>query len=584
MRAPIVPLAACLGLLVIARTPEVRAQPAADDEPAEIPAVPLASRVVSRGLSLVGPTTPWRWQVQRAPQLAPQIGALAVSGLAVVAGREEAPIPVLGAGEAPAAWPFALDVPGEAALPAGTRDERISAAWGQATFTLGPADQGLAVLELRVRYQDGLAVWLNGLEVVRAALPRTPATALARRPHGPEWETFLIPVGPGVLRLGRNQLAIEVHPSGRRDAPTAAVELVGRRERGIVRGPVLAQVTPGTARVVVDTDDDTPCVLAWGAGDGGLEHRLTSAPGRHHEFTLTGLPSRGAVRYQVEAGATRATHVFQTAPRAGDVLRIGVYGDVRGGHTVHRQLVERMLAEPLDAVAVTGDMVLRGSDRGDWQRFFAITEPLLGAVPYLPAIGNHDLGWNTGGRPEAFALPPGPADRPPGAFWYSVDIADVHLVFLDSNAYERTEQEVWLDADLAAARAGGARAILAITHDGPYSRGTHRGNREARRRFAPILVRHGVDLVLSGHDHLYQRGAQDGLPWIVTGGGGASLYPVVCGAPGRPRCKAEDGMEIALREHHYLVLTIGPTTLEVCPRRPDGRLLEPCVRYPLHRR
>jgi hypothetical protein len=41
---------------------------------------------------------------------------------------------------------------------------------------------------------------------------------------------------------------------------------------------------------------------------------------------------------------------------------------------------------------------------------------------------------------------------------------------------------------------------------------------------------------------------------------------------------------LALRAHHYLVITIGPTTLEVCPRRPDGRLLEPCIRYALHRR
>jgi 3',5'-cyclic AMP phosphodiesterase CpdA len=271
-------------------------------------------------------------------------------------------------------------------------------------------------------------------------------------------------------------------------------------------------------------------------------------------------------------------------PRPGAPIRIGVYGDVRGGHATHARLVGHMLREGLDAVAVTGDMVLHGSDEADWQRFFAVTRELLAQVPYWPAVGNHDLGWNGADHArsagEVFALPPGPPGRPPGAYWYSRDIADVHLVFLDSNAYDRAEQEAWLDADLAAARARRVRAILAFTHDGPFARGYHGGNAVARARYVPILAKHRADLLFAGHDHLYQRGEHAGVRYVVTGGGGAPLYALRCGVPGRPRCARADGMRAIAREHHSAVLTVA-RDLELCVRRADGTLIEKCVRYPL---
>jgi 3',5'-cyclic AMP phosphodiesterase CpdA len=155
-------------------------------------------------------------------------------------------------------------------------------------------------------------------------------------------------------------------------------------------------------------------------------------------------------------------------------------------------------------------------------------------------------------------------------------------VFLDSNAYERADQETWLEADLAAARAAKARAIIAFTHDGPYARGYHGGSAIARDRYVPILLKYKVDLVLSGHDHIYQRGDAKGLRYVVSGGGGASLYGIRCGVSGRPKCAVEDGMQAVMKEHHYLVLTIG-RDLEMCARKPDGSLLERCTRLRLLR-
>ncbi|MGE0868732.1 MAG: metallophosphoesterase [Kofleriaceae bacterium] len=511
---------------------------------------------VANARSLVHPSAPWRWQ------------SIVVSRSA---GGEPAP-----AANAPAGWPWAL-ASESAAIAAASEATRVAAAFGLTTFTLAEADQGLHVLELRVRYRDGIAVWLNGIEVARRALqPRGSPIAPALRPHGPEWETFYIPVAPAMLRLGRNILAIELRPSKRRDAPTVIADLIGRRDLGITRGPILTDRTATTAAITVLTDPAVEARIEWGTGT--LDHSAISPPGDRHQFVLTDLPARGRTTYRVTAGATStARHAVIAPPSAGDVVRIGVYGDVRGGHAIHQQIVRAMVDEPLDLVAVTGDMVLRGSDRADWQRFFTITAPLLARVRYLPAIGNHDLGDDD----RALALPAGPPDRPDGMFWYSYDLADVHLVFLDSNAYASEAQVTWLERDLGAARQRNVRAIIAFTHDGPYSRGPHRGNELARTRFVPILTRHRVTLVLSGHDHLYQRGSVGGLAYVVTGGGGAPLYSIACGVRGRPSCAVDDGMQATAKEHHYVILTIGKRWLEMCARRITGQLLEPCQRYPL---
>jgi 3',5'-cyclic AMP phosphodiesterase CpdA len=181
----------------------------------------------------------------------------------------------------------------------------------------------------------------------------------------------------------------------------------------------------------------------------------------------------------------------------------------------------------------------------------------------------------------AFQAPPSAGVGAGDRRFYGFDVGPVHVAVLDSNAYARKDQLAWLDADLGAARQRGARVLLAMTHDGPFSRGLHGGNAVAQRDYLPVLVRHRVTLLLSGHDHLYQRGQALGLDYVVTGGGGADLYPITCGVAGRPRCAVDDGMRFVAREHHYLMLTVYPTWLELCPRRADGTALEPCVRYDL---
>ena len=240
-------------------------------------------------------------------------------------------------------------------------------------------------------------------------------------------------------------------------------------------------------------------------------------------------------------------------------------------------------------VGVTGDMVLRGADDADWQRFFAVTQPLLAQVRYLPAIGNHDLGW-TGAGPGSesdavFALPPGPPGRPAGTVLVQRRARRPPPRVPRLQRLRPPEQERWLEADLAAARAREVRAIIVFTHDGPFSRGYHGGNLDRarpatcrssraiastslrRRPRPPLPARRDRRAPLRRQRRRRRVAVRDRLRR----------------SPASPRCAVDDGMRAVSREHHYLVLTISRTTLELCARRGDGRLLENCTRYPLQR-
>ncbi len=460
---------------------------------------------------------------------------------------------------------------------------RVAVVYASTQFKIDTAP--LEVIEVRVRYRDAVAVAINGWVMARRQWPRDHGSAA--RPHGPEWETFYIAVAPGLLAPGLNTISLQVRPIRKRALPEIAVEVVAAPSVRLVRGPLVQRVMPTTATVVVEVSAAVAAVLRWSAGETEQWQTVASPVGRRHVFDLVGLPS-GRIRYEVHAGASHATASFFTAPRPGATVRLAVYGDVRGGHDVHRRIVDAMQGEAADAVLTTGDMVLRGSDEADWQRFFAVIEPLAARVPYYPTMGNHDVGRAGDGARRAMALFALPDRRDAtkrqdtDGDWYSFDIANVHLVFLDSNRYDQAAQLTWLENDLRTARGRKVRAVIALTHAGPWSRGLHQGSRLARERYVPLLVQFGVDLLLSGHDHLYQRGNFAGLRYIVSGGGGANLYSILCGIPAHKPCAIADGMEHVAKLHHYVMLTISDRQLEVCPRHPDGSPLEPCLQWPLN--
>ena len=133
---------------------------------------------------------------------------------------------------------------------------------------------------------------------------------------------------------------------------------------------------------------------------------------------------------------------------------------------------------------------------------------------------------------SALLLTFGPNAGPPNQGYYSYELGTWHIVALNSNLTDEawSEQERWLRADLAAHR---TRCTLAYWHRPVFSSGRH-GNDPHMHPIWPVLYEFGVDVVVNGHDHDYERfapqnpdgeaDAKRGIREFVVGTGGAGLY------------------------------------------------------------
>jgi len=196
----------------------------------------------------------------------------------------------------------------------------------------------------------------------------------------------------------------------------------------------------------------------------------------------------------------------------------------------------------LSAVLPLGD--LQYDDRGSLASFEASYAPTWGRwrAASHPAIGNHEyddgLGakgyWDYWNGPGAIEGPAGVR----GQGWYSYDAGSWHLVALNSNCDRvscrgSSPQLRWLRHDLRD-RFGG-RCVLAYMHHPHFSSGLYEEQADTRALWK-TLYRGGADVVLNGHDHIYERFAPQrpsgivdhrrGISQFTVGTGGYLLFPI----------------------------------------------------------
>ncbi len=195
-----------------------------------------------------------------------------------------------------------------------------------------------------------------------------------------------------------------------------------------------------------------------------------------------------------------------------------------------------MMGKDLDAVLALGDLQYENGALAEFRRSFDSTWGRFKDI-MRPAPGNHDYGGGARGYFDYFGTTAGPRNQG----WYSFEVGAWHLIALNSNCYAvkgcdaSSPQVKWLRADLAANR---ARCTLAFWHHPRFSSGLH-GDDDNVSAFWSALYEAGADLVLSGHDHHYERFApQDpngrrndarGIREFVAGTGGRNLYAAIYG-------------------------------------------------------
>lgn len=248
----------------------------------------------------------------------------------------------------------------------------------------------------------------------------------------------------------------------------------------------------------------------------------------YHSVRFTGLQPDTLYAYRVMGAEEHWSEWYhtRTAPVSGAPFKFLYFGDAQNGILSHwaRVVRQAFAAAPDARFAIhAGDLVNFGSRDFEWAEWFKAVGFIHGMLPAVPVVGNHEYydGISDGRgqitalsvlwRPQ-FALPQDsalPEDLRETV--YAIRYADALLVVLDTMADRYfAEQARWLDATLAASTAKWTivtmhhpmfelleRNIPGIVDTGP----------ERRAAFLPVLARHGVDLVLQGHDHSYGRGA-----------------------------------------------------------------------------
>lgn len=170
-----------------------------------------------------------------------------------------------------------------------------------------------------------------------------------------------------------------------------------------------------------------------------------------------------------------------------------------------------------------GDMVNKDSP-GEWDAFREATARFR--KPLRVVIGNHEL--YGGGTREKFAERFGL----PGTSW-SFTHKDAHFAIVDNAKGTFPDNTLaWLDRDLAAhpKGKGGITTLIVAMHipprtDGVFPHGTRFDYEERSAKLLAILKRHGVDAVLSGHEHMQYVEDWEGVLLLISGGAGAPMVP-----------------------------------------------------------
>jgi 3',5'-cyclic AMP phosphodiesterase CpdA len=342
-------------------------------------------------------------------------------------------------------------------------------------------------------------------------------------------------------------------------------------EERLVRGPYLMDVTPHSIAVLFEVSEPHEAEVEVRTV-GKPPMRVVSEPAAHHEILLSDLSPSTSYHYSVRVGDRLVEADFSTAPSdSSEPVRFLVIGDNRTNAVAHAAVVKASLAEPADFVLNTGDMVASGYLEEDWQQFFEIEGELLKRTPLFPTLGNHEYYPEGAGLQNFLKYTRVPEAGSGPQTYYAFSYGPVRILVLDSNDdWDRpTPQRRWLEDELRSANAhDGIEHILVMMHHGPISSGYHGGKAGMQAGGLVDLLRsERVSLVLSGHDHMYERGDADGLKYIVTGGGGAPLYPDNRVLPSQQKFEAS---------YHFVRAKVTRERFEITTIRADGSRIEQC--------
>jgi len=353
-------------------------------------------------------------------------------------------------------------------------------------------------------------------------------------------------------------------------------DMFQKQHTRLTKGPFLLGVYPDRAALMWETDTEGPCKLYYDRG-GRLDKYVESIPETNqsgeeavkkvvfiHKVWLEDLEPGRFYDYRVTvAGFEDKIYRFRTVPAKTDEVRFIVYGDSRTRPSVHRRLVKQMIKQKVDFVVHCGDLVTKGDKYEQWgPQFFEPLRGLAESVPVYIAKGNHE---GNNGNYEKLLVPKGRKNS------FGFDYGPVHY-FCADNVSEGLKNDVQLNLIIADAEASDANWKFVSYHIQSLNIGGHWstwGYPDA----LPALSKAGVDFVLAGHSHMYERfrpiappDGTDGsyVTYITSGGGGVYMHGIV------PNVYHA----VAKQKHHFCLFDIKGNKLTMDTITIDGRVID----------
>jgi len=412
-----------------------------------------------------------------------------------------------------------------------------------------------STVRINAYIDDGAVIYVNGAEVARMNIKGNPtASTLAAyaEDNGNTLSVFDIPATSFIN--GTNTIAVEVHQSSPNSSDLAFDLEMLLRTRGtngsqammepdIIRGPYLQMVSGSAITIKWTTSFANSTRVKYGSGENTLSSTVIDRKSTtDHEVRITGLKSDTKYYYAIGSRASilkgSYRNYFTTSPPTDTKrkIRIGVFGDPGTGSALQKSSRDNYLKlkagyNNAEMVIMLGDNAYNaGTETEHTLNFFNIyNNNIFDNHVIFPVPGNHEYA-NDATRAADHNIPyykifTVPAHAESGGLasgtphYYSYDYGNIHFIMLDSygidggsHLYDDTtngQQALWLKADLAA-NAGKHKWTIACLHHPPYTNGSHISDVEndliaIRRKITPILERFGVDVVLAGHSHVYER-------------------------------------------------------------------------------
>lgn len=394
-----------------------------------------------------------------------------------------------------------------------------------------------------VRYDDAFILYINGVEVARRNLfPISFSGTAATNAQGFVEEridisNFKYLLSP--IPYLNNFIAAELHlNSTTTDSVFFDAQISytvgGLRDNlpfnQITAGPYITPTTQNQGIITYYTTQESNTIINYGLSPNNLNLQFRNdSLSKRHEAILTRLQPGQTYYYEVD-GITSLTNnsqfqFFKTAPSIGQdtVTNIWVTGDFGIGlptqHLVYADYLAKKGQTETDLWMWLGDNAYDEGRFGEYQRnVFDIYSLILPNHVILPSLGNHDLGFADARKDEGpyfdlFNLPKnGETNTVPSGTeaYYSYNYANIHFICLESTQNNRLrsgKMMQWLEADL---KKNTAKWTIAFWHHPPYSKSSHDSDTEGqliqmRENANPLLEKYGVDLVLCGHSHGYER-------------------------------------------------------------------------------